>query len=78
MSRIRSKLANVPYQALRSHSMGAERHRFRVGPRVGSAQVDAFECEHRIALPSAYRELLGGIGGSGAGAGPFDGLLPLE
>jgi hypothetical protein len=74
-ARIRSKLAKVPYQALRSHSMGAESHRFRLGPRVGSAQADAFEREHRIALPSAYREFLVGLGGSGAG--PFHGLLPL-
>ncbi|MFE5138381.1 SMI1/KNR4 family protein [Streptomyces fagopyri] len=75
-SRIRSKLARVPYEAQRSHSLGAERHRFRVGPRVGSAQADAFERDHHIALPVAYREFLVELGGSGAG--PFYGLLPLE
>lgn len=75
-SRIRSKLAKAPYQARRSHSMGAERHQFRLGPRIGSAQADAFEREHRIALPSAYREFLVELGGSGAG--PFYGLLPLD
>ncbi|MFB7244347.1 SMI1/KNR4 family protein [Streptomyces populi] len=76
ISRIRSKLAKAPYQAQRSHSMGAERHAFRVGPRIGSAQADAFEDEHHIELPSAYRRFLVELGGSGAG--PFHGLLPLE
>ncbi|MFJ8162193.1 SMI1/KNR4 family protein [Streptomyces sp. NPDC096136] len=74
--RIRSKLARVPYQPQRSHSMGAERHGFRVGPRVGSARVDDFEREHRLVLPPAYRQFLAEVGGSGAG--PFYGLLPLE
>ncbi|RVU27643.1 hypothetical protein EOT10_04810 [Streptomyces antnestii] len=69
ISRIRSKLAKAPYQAQRSHSMGAERHQFRVGPRVSSAQADTFEGKHHIALPSAYREFLVELGGSGAG--PF-------
>ncbi|MEU9804104.1 hypothetical protein [Streptomyces sp. NPDC051000] len=41
----------MPYQAQRSHSMGAERHDFRLGPRLGSAQVDVFEVEHHIELP---------------------------
>ncbi|MFF4273437.1 SMI1/KNR4 family protein [Streptomyces sp. NPDC001536] len=76
ISRIRSKLARVPYQARRSHSAGAERHGFRVGPRLRSAQADVFESEHHIELPSAYRKFLVELGGSGAG--PFYGLLPLE
>ncbi|MFD8636135.1 SMI1/KNR4 family protein [Streptomyces sp. NPDC059533] len=74
--RIRTKLARMPYQPQRSHSMGAERHQFRLGARIGSAQADAFEAEHHIALPTAYREFLLRLGGSGAG--PFYGLLPLE
>ncbi|MFD9378258.1 SMI1/KNR4 family protein [Streptomyces sp. NPDC059999] len=76
ISRIRTKLASVPYQAQRSHSMGAERHEFRVGPRVSSVQADAFEAEHHIELPPAYRKFLLELGGSGAG--PYYGLLPLE
>ncbi|MER5774115.1 SMI1/KNR4 family protein [Streptomyces sp. NPDC002039] len=75
-SRIRSKLAKVPYQAQRSHSAGAWRHQFRVGPRLSSAQADAFEGEHHIELPPAYRKFLVELAGSGAG--PFYGLLPLE
>ncbi|WP_329375989.1 SMI1/KNR4 family protein [Streptomyces sp. NBC_01351] len=76
ISRIRSKLAKVPYQAQRSYSVGAERHQFRVGPRVSPARADDFEAEHHIELPSAYRKFLLELGGSGAG--PFYGLLPLE
>ncbi|MFE7512270.1 SMI1/KNR4 family protein [Streptomyces sp. NPDC057540] len=56
--------------------MGAEHHGFRLGPRVGPDRLDAFEREHRIVLPSAYRQFLVELGGSGAG--PFYGLLPLE
>jgi hypothetical protein len=76
ISRIRSKLAKVPYQVQRSYSSGERCHGFRVGPRIRAARVDAFEGEHHIALPSAYREFLVELGGSGAG--PFGGLLPLE
>ncbi|GHG63774.1 SMI1/KNR4 family protein [Streptomyces griseocarneus] len=76
ISRIRSKLARMPYQAQRSYSMGAERHQFRLGACIKPVQADAFEREHRIQLPVAYREFLVQLGGSGAG--PFYGLLPLE
>ncbi|MFE5590318.1 SMI1/KNR4 family protein [Streptomyces sp. NPDC056549] len=75
-TRIRSKLAKAPYLARGSHSVGAERHRFRLGPRAGTDRLDAFERAHHIALPSAYRQFLVELGGSGAG--PFYGLLPLE
>ncbi|WP_241691426.1 SMI1/KNR4 family protein [Streptomyces sp. GZWMJZ-114] len=39
-------------------------------------QRGAFEAEHDIALPDAYRQFLTHIGGSGAA--PFYGLMPLE
>jgi hypothetical protein len=74
--RIRSKLAKMPYQAQRSHSVCEERHRFRLGPRINSSEADAFETEHHIVLPAAYRAFLIELGGSGAG--PFYGLLPLD
>ncbi|MFF4550814.1 SMI1/KNR4 family protein [Streptomyces sp. NPDC001435] len=66
----------MPYQVQRSHSMGAERHAFRLGPRISSVQADVFEGEHHVELPLAYREFLVVLGGSGAGS--FYGLLPLE
>ena len=76
ITRIRSKLAKIPYQAQRSHSVCAERHQFRLGPGISASEADAFEAEHRIVLPAAYRAFLIELGGGGAG--PFYGLLPLE
>ncbi|MFB7342814.1 SMI1/KNR4 family protein [Streptomyces hydrogenans] len=66
----------MPYNTRRSHSVCGERHGFRLGPRVRPAEADAFEAEHHVELPAAYRTFLTGLGGSGAG--PFHGLLPLE
>ncbi|WP_060887574.1 SMI1/KNR4 family protein [Streptomyces caniscabiei] len=74
--RLRRKLAALPFQPLRSHSFGEERHAFRLGPRAAEARVAAFELEHDIVLPDAFRYFLTHIGGSGAA--PFYGLMPLE
>ena len=74
--RLRRKLAAVPFQPLRSHSFGEEQHQFRLGPKLTEARIAAFEAEHDIALPDAYRQFLTNIGGSGAA--PFYGLMPLE
>jgi hypothetical protein len=74
--RLRRKLAAIPFQPLRSHSFGEERHEFRLGPKLPEARVAAFEAGHGVALPDAYRRFLTQIGGSGAA--PFYGLLPLE
>ncbi|MFD9433492.1 SMI1/KNR4 family protein [Streptomyces sp. NPDC060002] len=74
--RLRRKLAAIPFQPLRSHSFGEERHQFSPGPKLTEARVAACEAEHDIVLPHAYRQFLTHIGGSGAA--PFYGLLPLE
>lgn len=74
--RVRRKLAAIPFQPLRSHSFGEERHKFLTGPTLTEARVAAFETEHGIALPDTYRQFLTHIGGSGAA--PFYGLMPLE
>ncbi|MFC8626055.1 SMI1/KNR4 family protein [Streptomyces anulatus] len=74
--RLRRKLAEIPFQPLRSHSFGEEEHEFRVGPKLAEARVAAFEAEHDIAVPDALRQFLTHIGGSGAA--PFYGLVPLE
>ncbi|WP_406274518.1 SMI1/KNR4 family protein [Actinacidiphila glaucinigra] len=76
IARIRTKLAKMPYQVHRSHSVCGERHQFRIGPRISPSEADAFENEHHLVLPSAYRAFLIELGGSGAG--PFYGLLPLD
>lgn len=74
--RLRRKLARIPYVPWRSHSFGEERHQFRLGPRLREAEVDAFEAEHHVELPPAYRDFLLTLGGSGAS--PFYGLLALK
>lgn len=74
--RLRRKLAAIPFQPLRSHSFGEEQHEFRLGPKLTEARAAAFEAEHDIVLPDAYRQFLTRIGGSGTA--PFYGLMPLE
>lgn len=74
--RLRRKLAAIPFQPLRNHSFGEEQHKFSPGPKLAEARVAAFEAEHNIVLPDAYRQFLTHIGGSGAA--PFYGLRPLE
>ncbi|MFD7917206.1 SMI1/KNR4 family protein [Streptomyces sp. NPDC059752] len=76
ISRLRRKLAAIPFQPLRSHSFGEEQHEFRLGPKLVEARVAGFEAEHNIVLPDAYRQFLMHLGGSGAA--PFYGLMPLE
>ncbi|WNI33896.1 SMI1/KNR4 family protein [Streptomyces sp. ITFR-6] len=73
--RLRRKLAAIPFQPLRSHSFGEEQHQFCLGPKLAETRVTAFEAEHNIVLPGAYRQFLTHIGGSGAA--PFYGLMPL-
>lgn len=48
----------------------------QVGPKPAEESVAAFEVEHDIVLPDAYRQFVTHIGGSGAE--PFYGLMPLE
>ncbi|MFC9153713.1 SMI1/KNR4 family protein [Streptomyces bauhiniae] len=74
--RLRRKLAAIPFNPLRSHSFGEGHHEFRLGPKPAEARLAAFEAEHGIVLPDAYRQFLMHMGGSGAA--PFYGLMPLE
>lgn len=71
--RIRRKPAAIAFRPYRSHSFGEERHRFRLGAPLAAARLSAFEAEHDLLLPAAYRQFLLHIGGSGAG--PFYGLV---
>ncbi|WP_217574319.1 SMI1/KNR4 family protein [Streptomyces sp. GbtcB7] len=74
--RLRRKLVRIPFQPWRSHSFGEEHHQFRLGPKLTESRIAAFEAEHGIALPYAYRQFLTHI--SGSGAAPFYGVMPLE
>ncbi|WP_380281924.1 SMI1/KNR4 family protein [Kitasatospora purpeofusca] len=75
IARIRRKLANVPYAALRSYSFGEEKHGFSLEPPLPARNVAEFEAEQHIELPAPYHSFLTTLGGSGAA--PFYGLLPL-
>ncbi|MFG2629804.1 hypothetical protein [Streptomyces sp. NPDC048473] len=37
-ARLRRKLAQIPFQPLRSHSFGEERHTFQLSPRLTRAK----------------------------------------
>jgi hypothetical protein len=55
IARIRRKLAKAIYVALRSHSFGEEKHRFRLDPPLPDARVSECEAEHSIELPGPCR-----------------------
>jgi hypothetical protein len=74
IARVRSKLAalkrtNVP-------TFGSDLHRYELKPPASEEVLEAFEREHRIALPEDYRLFLSRAGNGGAG--PYYGILPLE
>lgn len=75
ITRLRRKLARIPFQPRRSHSFGEERHTFRLGPCLSELQVNTFEAEHGIDLPDPYRQFLTRLGATGAS--PFYGFIPL-
>lgn len=72
--RIRQKLADVRRPVRRWwHAM---RGHYALGDPLAEADIAAFETEHEIALPSAYRLFLREIGHGGYG--PHCGLVPLQ
>ena len=54
---------------------GAQSHRYELRPRASPAAVEGFEREHRIELPTDYRDFLLRCGNGGAG--PYYGVFPL-
>ncbi|ARF59072.1 SMI1/KNR4 family protein [Streptomyces gilvosporeus] len=73
---VRARLAEMARRDPRCERFGADRHRYRLGPPLAAADVDAFEARYGIPLPRDYRDFLTQVGGSGAG--PDYGLFPLE
>jgi hypothetical protein len=73
---IRDKLAKITANSHRSRSFGEGEHQFRLGPLLSEEQVQFFETDHGIELPSASRRFLTQLGATGAA--PFYGLLQLE
>uniref|UniRef100_A0AAU2JXK6 SMI1/KNR4 family protein n=1 Tax=Streptomyces sp. NBC_00049 TaxID=2903617 RepID=A0AAU2JXK6_9ACTN len=65
--------ARLREKAARTHS--SEGHRYELNPPLPEARIRAFEQEHGIRLPAAYRSFVATVGDGPAG--PDHGLLPL-
>ncbi|MEV6377096.1 SMI1/KNR4 family protein [Micromonospora musae] len=82
LARVASKLtvaASLPGEAV---MVGADSHRFRVGPALSEDAVLLFEERHRVELPPDYRGFITRVGHGGpgrfGGAGPFYGLFSID
>ncbi|PYE49491.1 HEAT repeat domain-containing protein [Deinococcus yavapaiensis] len=62
---IHSRLAEARRQSRDVFGSGA--HHFHLGPPLGEADVAAFEAQHGVRLPDAYRDFLVHVGNGGAG-----------
>jgi hypothetical protein len=58
-----------------ANAFGSEEHGFRMNPVLSATEVAAFERDHKILLPSEYRQFIIELGNGGAG--PFYGVFPL-
>lgn len=74
--RIHARLAAVRDADPGFARFGASQHRYRLGPVLSEADVEAFEVRRGVTLPAAYRSFLLHVGDGGAG--PHYGLLRLE
>lgn len=72
--RIVGKLEEVRSRGL--SCFGSDHHGFRLNPPIAEAEVAAFEAEHGVRLPSAYRAFL--IHAGNGGAGPYYGIDRLD
>jgi hypothetical protein len=67
--RIKSKLATLKSLDLECRIFGADHHRYRTGPTLLEAELQAVETFFRVDLPPDYRAFLSRIGNGGAGPG---------
>jgi hypothetical protein len=59
----------------RPSAFGSEGDAFQLNPALSDSEVSAFERDHKIVLPSDYRQFVTEVGNGGAG--PFYGVFPL-
>lgn len=71
-----SRLAAMAGADPKCQKFGAGRHRYRLEPVLSEAEVSAFEEQHGVTLPEAYRNFVTQVGDGGAG--PFYGLFRLK
>lgn len=82
IQRIRTKLNAVRQRGADEDDFGASAHDYQLGPPLDEDSVRAFEVEHGVTLPDAFRAFLTRVGHGGpgpyGGAGPYYGLYGLE
>jgi hypothetical protein len=62
-------------RGLQPNVFGSDGHGFQMNPVLSESEAAAFERDHRIVLPSDYRQFAIQVGNGGAG--PFYGVFPL-
>ena len=74
INRILNKLKLVKKRKL--SSFGSQTHQFKLNKKLTESEIQKFEIEQGITLPSAYRTFLQFAGDGGAG--PYYGIYPLK
>ncbi|WP_407572520.1 SMI1/KNR4 family protein [Deinococcus altitudinis] len=73
---VRERLAALRAADPHLQRFGARKHRYRLGPPLREAQIQAFEQQYALQLPQDYRTFLLTVGNGGAG--PSYGMASLQ
>ncbi len=76
LNQIKEKLDRLKKLDRSLHAFGAEKHKYKLNKIKSERELTNFEKEHKITLPTGYREFIKQIGNGGAG--PYFGLEPIE
>ncbi|MEN7551515.1 SMI1/KNR4 family protein [Rapidithrix thailandica] len=76
LEQIQQKIEELQKLDANLYIFGAHKHKYQFNPCLTEKEIQTFEEENSIQLPSGYREFLLHIGNGGAG--PYYGLEPLE
>ncbi|MFI7411820.1 SMI1/KNR4 family protein [Streptomyces sp. NPDC049627] len=72
---VRARVREMAARDRERARFGADTHRYELTPALPEAEIGAFEVEHGIDLPAAYRSFVAEV--SSGPAGPGYGLMPL-